>query len=241
MHKHKTEDGKNANESNVPPLPHFNFFGIVVERKTDVLAATAFLLSVAGITYQLLGFIRGPDVVVFPTTQLLIMPFTYSSANTNEYVRFAADFAYVNKGDAGYNAIIKSEKIRYTLGTNVYEQQWQSFESYTSTNNGVLISTSSSIVQFQTVNGGSCVSHETLFAPKSVVIDNGSAVSYDNFLTWDEFIAQLSQTKEFQFELVSELFETKKPVVKKMKLFVTEALLENLKSKKWSAAACSEY
>jgi len=242
-HQHIAEGETNANGSNPAPPPYFNLFGIAVERKTDILAATAFLLSVAGITYQVLNFIRGPDIVVFPTQQLLIMPFTYSAANTNEYVRFAADFAYVNKGDVGYNAIIKSEKLRYALGTNVYEQQWQSFESFTSTNNGVLISTSSSIVQFQTVNGGSCVSHETLFAPRSVVTnkDNENAVSYDNFVTWNDFITRLSQAKEFRFELISETFETKKPVVKKMRLFVTEGLLENLRAKKWSAAACYEY
>jgi len=221
----------------------FKFLGLEVERKTDVLAATAFLLSVIGIGYQVLNFMRGPDVVVFPSTQLLIMPFTYSTANTNEYVRFAADFAYVNKGEAGYNAIIKSEKIRFTLGTNVYEQQWQSFESFTSTNNGSLVSISSSIVQFQTVNGGGCVSHETLFAPRSTILNKSDkyVTDFNNFLTWNEFIDQLSKTNRFQFELISEIFETKKPIVKKMRIIVTDGLLENLKTKKWSAPACSEY
>src|SRR6185437_15751678 len=150
---------------------------------------------------------------------------------------FAADFAYVNKGEAGYNAIIKSEKIRFTLGTNVYEQQWQSFESFTSTNNGSLVSISSSIVQFQTVNGGGCVSHETLFAPRSTILNKSDkyVTDFNNFLTWKEFIEQIYKTNQFQFELISEIFETKKLIVKKMRIIVTDGLLENLKTKKWSA------
>lgn len=232
-----------SNKDKGPARQHFRRYiricGILIERKTDVLAATAFLLSVMGMAYQVAAFMRGPHVVVFPTTQLLILPYSYSEFDTNECVRFAADFAYVNTGQAGYNAIITSEKIKYILGTNSYEQQWQSFESFTSTNDGKLISTSSTIVQFQAVNGGGSVNHETYFAPRSIISPEG--VGDDrNFVTWNDFLDRLSKTNVFRFELISEIFETKKPIVKKMHIFVTDGLLKNLRKKGWTAAVCSE-
>ena len=89
---------------------NLHIFGIEIERKTDILAAAAFVLAILGVLWQVWAFAQGAKVNIFPTDQLLIMNSEVLKKNFprgGPYVLFSATMSYVNQGQAGYNATIK--------------------------------------------------------------------------------------------------------------------------------------
>ncbi|MBI1920123.1 MAG: hypothetical protein HYS23_03475 [Geobacter sp.] len=212
-------------------------FGIEIERKTDILALAAFTLALAGMLHQFSGYLHGPVVKLFLPEQVLIFADKIGAAQT-EYVRFAAPMAYVNTGQPGYNAAIKSEAIRFTMAGRSYEQKWQEFGSSGSNNNNLTWKKNGDAHPFA-IEAGSTESHETAFAPRTVLVRGGEdpAARSRNYLKWDEFITGLSGNKEFEITFVSEIYG-KSPVNVKCKIYLTDAIVRTLKERKWVAPSC---
>lgn len=57
---------------------------VEVERKTDIIALTAFLLALAGILFQAYHFIRGAQVILFPPEEVLVVCYSYEN-NTERF------------------------------------------------------------------------------------------------------------------------------------------------------------
>lgn len=211
------------------------FLGIEIERKTDILAFAAFLLALAGILYQVFGYLQGPDVKLFPPEQILI--FT-EKIRADEYVMFATSMAYVNTGQPGYNAALKSESIRFTIAGKKYEQKWQEFISSGSSGNK-LIKVKRDEAHPLAINAGSTISHETSFAPRSIHVRNENDKSrFKNFLKWEDFLKSITGSKELVFELVSEIYGDPHPLNIKCKIYVDDNFINLLKEKQWSAPSC---
>jgi len=148
----------------LPDDQGFWFFGIHIERKTDILAFAAFLIALSGVFLQVSSFFRGPVVRIFSPPQILIRkadPFPSGRVP----VRFAALVAYVNDGDAGYNATIRRELLHYELESQTYTQEWQEFIASDLAADGKLQMNPKGVAQPMVLNAGSSMSHETYFTP----------------------------------------------------------------------------
>lgn len=216
--------------------------GLQIERKTDILALAAFLLALGGITYQIYGFLRGADVELFPSEQIFIIAAQYPEIS-ERYVRFDARMAYINKGYPGYNAVIRSESIKYSLAGKNYEQKWQAFESF-NIKQSKLISVYKDDAHPIPIMAGRAESHDTYFAPRTIrcAEDDVNCDKYKNYLTWDNFINFLSEPeiKELQFELVSEIYGG--PTLNiKCTIEIDYNFMEQLKKTGWHAPSCWEY
>jgi hypothetical protein len=210
------------------------FLGIEVDRKTDILALAAFLMALAGILYQFVGYLEGPDVKLFPPEQVLI--FTKKMVS-DEYVVFAAPMAYVNKGQPGYNAAIKSESIRYKLGGKTYEQKWQEFV-YTGSTDNELEVTKQSDAHPLAINAGSTLSHETRFSPRSIRIKGNQDQDLNkNYMRWEDFLKEIATIKELELELCAEVYD-ESPVKVKCKIYISQNFVDHLQKYKWHAPTC---
>ena len=108
--------------------------GIEVDKKTDILALAAFLLSIAAIISQVTIFLlvvfRGAVVTLFPPDQVLLKADALERGG-KKYVRIGGRMAYTNTGAPGYNAVIKREVVKVDLGSGAtFQHKWQNFESF---------------------------------------------------------------------------------------------------------------
>jgi hypothetical protein len=156
-----------------------NLIKLEVERKTDVIALTAFALSLTGIIYQVTGFFLGPEVTLISPRQLLIKSHeildldgnrqeyqTNQESRGKRYIAFVTSIAYVNSGRPGENAVILSENISFRLENRNYGFRWFQFGITKPEGSGFKFDIQRSANPF-VVNAGGAESHETLFGPNT--------------------------------------------------------------------------
>ncbi len=220
---------------------HIRVLGIEIERKTDILAAAAFVMALGSALFQGAMLLRGPELILFPPEQILIRGEKYASGRV--WVRFAAQMAYVNTGHVGHNAAVGREALRFSLGDDSYEQSWQTFESFHAPK-GKLVSEERKAAHPFTVAAGSVVGHETYFAPRSERIQGDPrsrspkpGAGARNFLEWDTFLARLSDLAQVDFEVEAHVYG-KNALVATCSVQVTEKLLKRLEKRGWAAPSC---
>ena len=87
----------------------FNLVGLLISRQTDIIAITAFLISIVGLTYQVTVFLSGPKLEFFPPEKILFC----FDRNDDKTLMVNARVTYVNKGKIGHDAIIKKEIVKF--------------------------------------------------------------------------------------------------------------------------------
>lgn len=209
----------------------FRFLGIEIAKKTDILAATAFVISVTGLGYQLYGFATTPRIVEFPPEQVLFFA-------DSGFVHAGAQLGYFNTGKEGKTAVVKLQRLLFTLQGKTYELKWQSFESFSSAGDQLVRSNTRPAIP-TVIKAGEGMANETHFAPRaiSLVSTADSMTAYKNFLKWDEFVSELAELKELDVRIISEFYGLKQ---KETKIFirVTPTLITALKNDKWDAPSC---
>ncbi len=163
------------------------FFGIEIERRTDILALAAFIISISGLLYQITVFVQGPRVHLIPPEQITLTTYSYGN-NGNKHITLIANMTYVNSGQEGHNAVIQKEKVSFEIGNQTYEFVWQYFVDITSEGKRLDRKVIKSAQPFS-LNAGSAESHETHFFPRSTPhSDKTQGISDNNFLPLDAFI-----------------------------------------------------
>jgi hypothetical protein len=152
------------------------FLGIEIERKTDVLAFAAFLLSLSSIVYQIVVFLTGPQVTLAKPRQ--VVAYMHAAPDTNErYLTLISTLAYVNSGQSQNSAVVMKESISFTLGERLepYVYTWHEFVSLKFAAPSLKADNPENrkieLVNLQTaapfvVPGGGAEAHETLFAAR---------------------------------------------------------------------------
>jgi hypothetical protein len=110
----------------------WSFLGLRVDRKTEIIALAAFALSISGVLWQVANFARGAVVRLFPSDQVVIASTNAlgrSYSGTENLLMFIATMSYVNEGDIGHNAVVRKERIEFSLGDRKAEHQWYEFVS----------------------------------------------------------------------------------------------------------------
>lgn len=215
----------------------FRFFGIEIARKTDILAAAAFVISITGLVYQLYGFATAPKIVQFPPEQLLFFP---EKSGNGYYVHAGAQVGYVNKGREGKTAVVKLQRMIFVLEGKTYELKWQFFDMFSNAGSQLLRSDKPEPAVPIVVKAGEAVTKETHFAPRTLpVVSQADLNPYKNFLPWDQFVSELAKLKELDVRIVSEFYGLSD---KETKVFfrVTPGLITALKTDKWDAPSCWE-
>jgi len=111
-----------------PPEKWFSFLGLVIVRRTDLLAAVAFTLSISTISYQAWQFSEAPIPRFFSGHAVCYFD---RYANGIIATRLAGQISFTNKGDTGHNAIIRDVSATITLGPRTINENWLSFAAVT--------------------------------------------------------------------------------------------------------------
>ena len=89
--------------------PHYNLKYLLLDRKTDVVAFTALLLTFINLSAGAYYFYFNADIVhEHPNTVLI---WAYGNQNDKRYLSVSADLAYINSSNKTQNAVLKEENV----------------------------------------------------------------------------------------------------------------------------------
>lgn len=87
---------------------------IEIERKTNVLALTSFLLSLIAIGHQFYGYLRGAKVELFAPSVVVLSTYDHGrSGHPERYLSIEANMTYVNRGQLGHNDVLRLEAVEF--------------------------------------------------------------------------------------------------------------------------------
>jgi hypothetical protein len=196
------------------------FLGILeIERKTDILAFAAFLISILSIGYNVKSFVQGSNAVLFPPASLVVAAVKYERGGPS-YISLISSFSYSNKANKDYSSIIMNEVANFKIGSKTPALGWNAFVGAT-TDTSVLDLTGTIKPIFRNiaapfvVTGGNGESHETLLTSQTIacrVNQDGCDEDY-NFVKVTEFSREFVAVREeggpssvpFEVQLAAEL------------------------------------
>lgn len=205
-------------------------FGIEIERKTDILAMAAFLISIGSIIGQFALLIRGAEIVLDGPRQLVL--YFEEPIGGRGYLNAISSQIYVNKGTPGYDDILKSEALVLQLKGHPIELTAQEKVWSTASGDKLILKQRDSWAPAR-IRAGDFVSNETLYVPYP---SNTSSERDINFLSKSDFISALGASKELKVILKSETYGRSK--LYSECIIVVRDVLAGLKEKGWSSLKC---
>jgi hypothetical protein len=207
---------------------------IKVERKTDLIALTAFIISLLTAFWQLSAYVNGPKIRCINPQQIMMFA---ADRGTNRYVHVNVDLTYINLGAKGYSDVVIKEWVTFSIEGQWYELDWKKFvHTYRDTNNSeILRSYEKDDASPFAVDGGDVVAHETSFQPLLSKRPFGDRRA--NYLEYSNFIAAVDKLDSITF-IVS--YETVDGRIAAEPCTVTldpETKME-LRKRSWSAPSC---
>jgi hypothetical protein len=224
-----------AEPTSLPPA--ISFLGLRIERKTDILAGTAFILAIISASFQTLSFFRGADVSLYSPDQIVIYFDTYP--NGDVVTRIAASMNYVNRGEPGYSGTIRRERVAFELKGAKYEQSWQAFERL-DRKGTTLEFYRESDARPTPVPGSSAVSHSTVFAPQPVRCSNADrgCDPFRNFLTKPKFLSSLDNIQILTFNFSADIVGRSQPVTASCSVDINDGMVALIMMNQWYTASC---
>ena len=219
--------------------------GIELHRRTDLVAMVALILSVltaaASLSYFILALMIGAKVDIYLYDQVLIThePFT---KNGVEHLRIGATLAFVNSGEIGYDATVKTVKTILNFSDDTsYEQRWAYFVTFFNENGEIKKGPSQAAVPTQII-GGSSISRDIYFAPFRIRCTSGEndCNEWRNYLTWSDFIRHIERLNigsEIEI-IVTASFMAQDDVAAQCSIHVDEHLIKRLKDSGWHSPSC---
>jgi|GEM_PF-2129255 len=221
----------------------WSFLGLQVARKTEIIALSAFSLSISTLLWQIINYTVGPVVRLFPTDQIVITATDKLGRNysgQDNLLALIATMAYVNGGDTGHNSVIRREYLDFSMGDRRVQHRWYEFGSSDIQNGNLTFKRDSEAHPFA-VNAGSAVSHETLFAaweidcePAMKQCDPGG-----NFVKWDDFIKTIMTTNQLSFSASADVYPSNR-VTAACVVRLRDWEIKILEKEQWLTAACTD-
>ena len=218
-----------------------NVLGIQIERKTDILALSAFLLSAGGIATQaglfLYVFWRGPVVEMFPPERILIRAHDLNRLE-DTWVRIGSRMAYTNSGSVGYNTVLRKEIIKLEIDGKIYRQSWQSFETFDYVDD-TLVSVKSEPANPIPVVAGSALAHDTYFFPFREFCrqNDQSCDEWRNYLKFFDFIEEARKIDKIRFTLTAKMYGENDETTS-CTILIDENVISQLEKRGWHAPSC---
>jgi hypothetical protein len=208
------------------------FLGIEIERKTDILAMAAFLISIGSIIGQFALLIRGAEIVLDGPRQVVLL--FEEPMGGRGYLNAISSHIYVNKGTPGYDDILKSETLLLQLKGHHLELKAQ--ESVSSTASGdKLILKQRAQWKPEKIKAGDFISSETLFVPYP---SHGQLKRDANFVDVKQFKSFLATANELKVVLKVKTYGGRRIIAECY--LVSRDVLAGIQSKGWSSLECDK-
>ena len=185
-----------------PPTKELRWFGLEIERKTNVISLVAFVLSAAGIASQAYFFLQGPRVGLQAPEQVVFYG-DRAADGSSVYLKIAARMAYVNTGQPGFNDAIKRETASVQIGQRGLNFFWKKYTASDADGATFRLNPKGDALPVA-VNAGSVEAHETSFSPAP---DSTSTPAKGvNFMTFADFQKLVETTGQIDVVLTFETF-----------------------------------
>jgi hypothetical protein len=215
------------------------FGWIRIDRKTDIIALTAFLLALFGALFQVKEWLRGPEIEFYAPDRVVV--YKYEQPNGIPIVRIAAPMSYTNTASSEYSAAIRTENVTMKIGSLVSEQVWISFARLARNDKGFnpQITADASPTA---ITGNSAVSHSTLFGPFEVDCSKPRLEhcrANENYLSIAAMSHAIGAARQISFEFSVQIYNSKTQV-RSCTVNVTQPVLEQWAADHWLIAPCNE-
>ena len=181
----------------------FKILGIEIERRTDILAFAAFIISIGSLLAQFVNLIRGPDVILVGPK--IVTLYSSQGGDGKEYLRLMAGLTYLNNGSPGYNDILKSERAFLSMDKKEIKLTAKNYIDTKSDGKNLVKKIEGDAIPIS-LKAGNVHNHETEFVP----FPNKGGESNKNFVIVEEFIKSLDQSSNLTIKFVIETYEGKK-------------------------------
>ena len=216
--------------------------GILVDRRTDILAAATFLLALLVALMQAYSFIQGARVSFVPPDRLFIILDPVGLSDSDErFVHLAAEMGYFNSGKQGYDEAVRNESVSFELQGQKYTlvalaEYKFSDENHDKKLEKQLLNAS----RVAPIQAGSAVSRQMYFAPHSVDCETSDkdCKPGENYLSKDQFLSALNNTPSITFSFSAELISGQKPQANSCKSDFPSNLIDQLDRHAWIIVPC---
>ena len=211
--------------------------GLLLERKTDILAAAAFLMALVGALAQLYYLWVGARVTLFAPEQVVM---TFQELPDGRHLfRIGARMAYVNTGRPGYNATLRKETVSFQLGNKTFLHTWQSERQFSDAGEKLRAQYIAEARPIPITAGGS-VSREIYFAPwpERCRMAQKNCDRDRQYLFEDDAIRLLATTPALKLTFSSSLFGDDEPLTVSCTVEISPAVMSGLMRKGWAAPPC---
>jgi hypothetical protein len=239
--------------------------GIEVEKKTDILAFTAFLLSIGSLLSQGFLLFRGSHVVLDGPKQITLF-FSDVGAKDDQrnVLNVISNQVYVNNGANGYNDILRSEELRISLqGLSLHLKAQHYVDSFRSKTDATKLQIDK-IEAWKPVviKSGYFEDTETWFVPYPSYEDPASRPDYaakavsgqsnghvrdttsssedyrKNVVLYSDFLTYLMKSRNIDIELASTTYAGQ-PIVSRCRITLAPRVVaEQLMQKRWTSLEC---
>jgi len=236
-------ENQQAEEDRAEPPEHwFRFFGMVVIRKTDLLAGVAFVLAVTTTAYQLASVLSGPNPVLYHPETVYI--FFDTSASQSTSARVAGQVALTNNADVGRSGIVKSVAVAMKVGTKTIQQPWLSFAKMYREGT-VLHLEPKEFAHPLVIPGGSAESEMIAFASRvrdCVVRPAGQAAEpcepYADYMSDDQFMSEIMTAEAIELTFTATLFDSSKKLESTCLVPITSRVKAVMAVNEWISVTC---
>ncbi|WP_138438963.1 hypothetical protein [Marinobacter alexandrii] len=207
------------------------FLGIQIERKTDILALAAFVISIGTLVTQGINLMQGPEVTMQTPRQVMFFEKTYPSGKN--YLLVSAQMVYFNQGSPGYHDTMLKEQAEVFVGSRVVRLTGVEY-----VNTQVEQRTQQLVVKKLTdalpvtIEAGRHAAHETVFAP----FPDQTTRDADHYVEFADFVDSLKGEATVKVVLRGETFSGERMQVECV--LATREFAPHLKRKDWSAPSC---
>lgn len=181
---------------------HIKIFGIHIERRTDILAFAAFIISIGTLLAQLFNIIQGPKVTTYKPRTITV--YSEKAVDGKNYIRVAVPLTYLNNGSPGHNDFLKSEKLLLKYGNSKIVLSALNYISSKSNKKDKkdLIKEKKKDAIPVAIKSGELEYHETEFIP---AVTTGKNLS-KNFAETQKFLEQIQNIDTLTVEVTSEMY-----------------------------------
>ena len=215
-------------------------FGLTLDRRVNLLALAAFVMSLASIGLQIWHYVEGAKVELRVGERVNLIFESHAAQRDNLVLHINARLSYINSGAVGRDAMIVGERVEIALGDlPPYEYRWHHFETFTAGENGIAEPRFADTAHDFGVPGADTATHQTTFVAFPEVRPRNPNAETD-YLTKVDLLRRIirsSSTVTLTF-IAEGVGVTPDPV--SCRLLVTERIVDEINATNWVTVFCEE-
>ena len=219
------------------------FLGIELEKRTNLVAVIALLLSTLATGLSSLPFVyelvKGPEVEMFYVYDQVLIKKEHLSGK--DYVAISETVAFNDSSKIGYhNMVIKKVTITLKFSDNSkYRLRWHEFVTFTIKRNGQLEKGPAEPAVPLQITAGNVPSRDIYFVPFRKRCEDGkdNCKEWHNYLTWENFLKKLKIGQKIDFTVTAESLDGNL-LNSSCMINIDKNLINKLKKNGWQSPSC---